>query len=121
MNPAERIPHTRRFPEKRSEGPRRVRNGIKLKSLFDFETSAELTAASASPAVKVEEATGRVASLHARWIKLVESVIESDRMSAGLVYARSGQIVTLEILPGSIDAQVQGTAPRPYSVQVQLA
>jgi uncharacterized Zn finger protein len=41
-------------------------------------------------------------------------------MSAGIEYARAGQIVSLQVSPGLIEAPVQGTAPRPYSVRITL-
>jgi uncharacterized Zn finger protein len=88
----------RRFHQ-RPEGPRKVRDGLKLSTR-----------------------DGPVARhpLAERWLQLIEARVPADIMNAGLEYARSGQVVTLHVLPGEIDARVQGTAPRPYTVRIGM-
>lgn len=83
----------RRFAERRFDGPRRVKHGLKLSSRE-------------GPVVRN--------ALAARWMALIEQVIDAERMQQGLEYARSGQVVSLQVLAGEIDSHVQGTAPRPY-------
>jgi len=43
------------------------------------------------------------------------------RMQRGRRYARSGQIVSFEVEPGSIVARVQGSRSRPYEVSIDAA
>jgi len=43
------------------------------------------------------------------------------RMQRGRRYARSGQIVSFEVEPGSIIARVQGSRSRPYEVSIDAA
>lgn len=89
----------RRFAERRFEGPRRVKNGLKLASK-----------------------DGPVARnpLAQRWMQTIEALIAPEVLQQGLEYARSGQIVTMHTLAGEIDATVQGSAPRPYIARVQF-
>ena len=90
-----RTPHSgeRRFAERRFEGPRRVKNGLKLIS---------------------KEGPVARNPLAQRWMQTIESIISPEIMQQGLEYARSGQIVTMHTLAGEIDATVQGSAPRAY-------
>jgi uncharacterized Zn finger protein len=80
--------------ERKPTGPRRVRNGVKLRSGEDPRTW-----------------------LGRRWIALVEQLVEPKERHEGLDYARRGQTVTLDLVPGGIDAKVQGRAARPYTTR----
>jgi uncharacterized Zn finger protein len=84
---------------RRSEGPRKVRDGIKLDRR------------------RKEAARTWVAR---RWLDLVEGRLDADEMAAGLEYARTGQTRTMLITPGRIEASVQGSAPKPYEVGIVL-
>ncbi len=90
-------------PRKPSErplaSPRRVRNGISLKS--------------------AGEVTGR-GWLAQGWRQRLEAVVPPASRRAGLEYARRGQTTTLQVSPGAIDAEVQGRAPRPYSTRWRM-
>ena len=55
-----------------------------------------------------------------RWFKAVEARVPPEHMTAGIEYARAGQIVSLQVFPGVIEAIVQGTAPRPYAVRIAV-
>jgi uncharacterized Zn finger protein len=83
----------RRFAERRFEGPRRVKNGLKLAS---------------------KEGPVARNPLAQQWMRTIEAIIAPEIMQQGLEYARSGQIVTMQTLAGEFDATVQGSAPRPY-------
>ncbi len=87
----------RRFIDRRPETPRRVRNGIKLQG--KTEPAAETPLAQ-------------------RWLKLLEGRIEPLRLAAGLEYARSGQVVNLDVIPGAVTASVQGTQAKPYQTKL---
>ncbi len=55
-----------------------------------------------------------------RWIQVVESSGIGARLGRGRNYARSGQVLDLEITEGSITAGVQGSRSRPYDVQITV-
>jgi uncharacterized Zn finger protein len=55
-----------------------------------------------------------------RWIKVLESLMDSGRLSRGRSYARRGQVISIDIESGLVKAKVQGSAPRPYNVKIQL-
>jgi len=92
-------PAAKRFTERRPDGPRKVRHGIKLLGKVD-------------PPV--------FTGIGLRWMKLLEAATEPPVLAAGLAYARSGQTTGLEIKSGGVQAHVQGTALRPYATQVIL-
>ena len=89
----------KRFTERRPDGPRRVRHGIKLLG-------------------KVEPPVFSGVGL--RWMKLLEVAAELPVMDAGLAYARSGQTTGMDIRAGGVSAHVQGSAIRPYTTQIIL-
>ncbi len=95
-SPAQQPGIQRRF-QTRQEGPRRVRDGLKLST---------------------REGPVARTPLAQRWLKLIEAHVPADSMRAGLDYARSGQIVSLQVLPAEIEARVQGSAARPYVVRI---
>ncbi len=56
-----------------------------------------------------------------RWIAALERLdISPGRLSRGRTYARAGQVVSLEISRGRVDAIVQGSRPDPYHVQIDF-
>jgi uncharacterized Zn finger protein len=55
-----------------------------------------------------------------RWIKVLESFGIRTRLARGRAYARSGQVVDLDIAPGEVHARVQGTRTAPYKVKIEL-
>jgi uncharacterized Zn finger protein len=42
------------------------------------------------------------------------------RLDRGRNYARRGQVISLELVPGAVNARVQGSRPRPYDVVIGL-
>jgi len=56
-----------------------------------------------------------------RFVEVLESYGLGARMQRGRRYARSGQVVDIEVSPGVIAAQVQGSRPKPYLVTAALA
>ena len=55
-----------------------------------------------------------------RWIGVLESFGMGARLTRGRSYARQGQVVSMDIEPGIVNARVQGSQPRPYKVKIQL-
>jgi uncharacterized Zn finger protein len=92
-----RAPYERRFAT-----PRRVRHGLKLRTKLPFQAKSAFAR---------------------HWMSLIEAAIPSPRVIEGAEYARLGQTVSLsvgETQPGTIEAQVQGTSPRPYTTRIHL-
>lgn len=56
-----------------------------------------------------------------RLIAVLDSYGLGGRMERGRRYARQGQIVSLEVRPGVIDAAVQGSRRTPYTTTVKFA
>ncbi len=55
-----------------------------------------------------------------RWIAVLESFQIGARLGRGRSYARSGQVLSIEIAKGQISAKVQGSRPSPYKVTIKL-
>lgn len=55
-----------------------------------------------------------------RFIAVLEHIGIGNRLQRGRSYARKGQVVSLQVDPGMVTAQVQGSRPRPYRVRVGL-
>lgn len=53
-----------------------------------------------------------------RFIEVLEGLGLGSRMQRGRNYARRGQVLTLDIGPGSVTASVQGSRARPYRVRI---
>ncbi len=53
-----------------------------------------------------------------RWVAVLESFNLGGRLTRGRSYARSGQVVSLEIGKGAVKAAVQGSRPSPYRVSI---
>lgn len=55
-----------------------------------------------------------------RWIAALEKFGWTARLERGQDYARRGNVLDLEIVPGLVTAQVQGSRPWPYKVEIGL-
>ena len=55
-----------------------------------------------------------------RWTAVLNSFDLGTRMSRGRSYARSGQVVSIDVSEGKIQARVQGSRPKPYDVKMQV-
>lgn len=85
-----------RFPTAR---PRKVENGIKART-----------------------SRGAIGSTwwSRRFLDVLESLAMGGRLGRGRHYARQGQVVSLEVVPGEVRASVQGSRARPYAVRIGL-
>ena len=54
-----------------------------------------------------------------RFISVLESFDIGSRLQRGKRYARTGQVLNLEIIPGQVRAAVQGSRSRPYEVFIE--
>jgi uncharacterized Zn finger protein len=55
-----------------------------------------------------------------RWLSALERLVDPARLSRGRSYARSGQVLNLDIQPGRIESRVQGSRPKPYKVKIEI-
>ena len=55
-----------------------------------------------------------------RFIGVLESFALGTRLTRGRAYARKGQVISLEIEPGEVRAEVQGSRVTPYRVRIGL-
>src|SRR5438552_2914202 len=55
-----------------------------------------------------------------RWIAALERLVDTGRLARGRTYARQGQVVSLDVRKGEIDALVQGSRRLPYQVTIQI-
>lgn len=55
-----------------------------------------------------------------RWIAVLESFNIGARLGRGRSYARSGQVLSIDIAKGEVKAKVQGSRPSPYKITIQV-
>lgn len=55
-----------------------------------------------------------------RWQAVLESFRIGGRLARGRIYARQGQVLSIEIVEGVVRSQVQGSRPRPYDVTIRV-
>jgi uncharacterized Zn finger protein len=56
-----------------------------------------------------------------RFLDVLESFAMGNRLTRGRTYARKGQVISLDVLPGEVRAMVQGSRVRPYRITIGLA
>ncbi len=56
-----------------------------------------------------------------RWLSVLESYGIGSRLERGRSYARSGQVLNVDIEPGLVRSKVQGSRPKPYDVRLMVA
>ncbi len=72
--------------------------------------------------IQIHSTRGTVARTwwSARFLDVLTELGVGGRLSRGRTYARSGQIVSLDVGPGAAVALVQGTRPAPYRVRIGM-
>src|SRR6266536_2139216 len=55
-----------------------------------------------------------------RWVAVLEALNLGGRLRRGRSYARSGQVLSIDIEPESVKAEVQGSRPEPYRVTIAV-
>ncbi len=55
-----------------------------------------------------------------RWIAVLESFNMGARLTRGRSYARQGQVISIDVEPGMVEAKVQGSQPKPYKVEIRF-
>jgi uncharacterized Zn finger protein len=72
--------------------------------------------------LKARSARGAIGSSwwSRRFLDVLESFAMGSRLSRGRTYARKGQVISLDVLPGGVHALVQGSRARPYRVTIGM-
>ncbi|MEW5802491.1 MAG: SWIM zinc finger family protein [bacterium] len=55
-----------------------------------------------------------------RWIAVLESFDIGARLGRGKTYARKGQVLSIDVDKGLVEARVQGSRPTPYHVTIRV-
>ncbi len=55
-----------------------------------------------------------------KWIEAIERLVDAGRLERGRSYARTGQVLNIDIAPGRVDSRVQGSRSRPYAVLIEI-
>ncbi len=55
-----------------------------------------------------------------RWIRALKPLMDPARLSRGRSYARRGQVIDIDVAPGVVRSQVQGSRRTPYKVEIRL-
>ena len=55
-----------------------------------------------------------------RWIAALERLVNPGRLARGRTYARTGQVVSLDVDRDGVKAVVQGSRPEPYNVTISF-
>src|SRR5437764_229994 len=55
-----------------------------------------------------------------RWVAVLEALNLGGRLQRGRSYARRGQVLSIEIEPERVSAEVQGSRPAPYRVSIAV-
>lgn len=53
-----------------------------------------------------------------RWLDVLETLNLGGRLQRARTYARKGQVLNVDIEPGSVHAEVQGSRPTPYRISI---
>ena len=53
-----------------------------------------------------------------RWLGVLETLNLGGRLERARTYARKGQVLNIDIEPGSVTAEVQGSRPQPYRISI---
>ncbi len=55
-----------------------------------------------------------------RWIAVLESFNIGARLGRGRSYARNGQVLSIDIEKGKVEARVQGSRAKPYEISIKV-
>ena len=55
-----------------------------------------------------------------RWIEVLESFDIGARLQRGRTYARQGQVLSIDVKKGMVEAKVQGSRAQPYEVHIKV-
>ncbi|GLV56383.1 hypothetical protein KDH_32240 [Dictyobacter sp. S3.2.2.5] len=56
-----------------------------------------------------------------RWLRALEALGMGSRLTQGRRYARQGQVLSIDIQAGQVNARVQGSLQTPYTIEIHLS
>ena len=56
-----------------------------------------------------------------RWLRVLEALGMGSRLMRGRSYARQGQVLSIDIQAGQVNARVQGSLRTPYTIEIHLS
>jgi uncharacterized Zn finger protein len=76
----------------------------------------------AADGIRARSRTGEIGQSwwSGRFLAALKEVADTSRLGRGRSYARSGQVLNLDVSPGLVTASVQGSRNRPYAVKIAL-
>ena len=89
---------------------------------FEWDYYSENRPRKAAGGIKAKSERGAIGETwwSKRWVQALESLGMGTRLTRGRSYARQGQVLSIEIEPGLVNAKVQGSMQKPYSIKIQL-
>ena len=87
------------YPSYTSSGPKEVKGGIKAQS---------------------KKGSFGESWWARRWVEVLEGFDIGERLNRGKRYARSGQVLSIDVVPGKVTAKVQGSRATPYKVTIEM-
>lgn len=90
-----------------------------MSSWWDFESGPRRAA---KDGIKARSTRGEIGETwwSQRFIAALKELADAGRLTRGRSYARSGQVMDLDVKPGAVTAKVQGSRPSPYDVRIRL-
>lgn len=72
--------------------------------------------------IKAQSTRGKIGATWwaGRWIAALERLVDTGRLSRGRSYARSGQVLNIDITSGKVESRVQGSRSTPYKVRIAI-
>lgn len=109
----------RTLTPRRHNGPRKVRGGLKLQGVLSQDAAAiQPSRTRTSGDASAPGIPG--AALAMQLLSLMHAKFLPEAWAQGTEYAKAGQIVSLEIQSGRIEANVQGSFAKPYQTSLAL-
>jgi uncharacterized Zn finger protein len=89
---------------------------------FDYPRFPPSTPIAAKGGIKAQSKRGAFGETWwaKRWISVLEGFQIGARLGRGRAYARSGQVLSIEVEKGEVTAEVQGSRPKPYQVHIRV-
>ncbi len=89
---------------------------------FEWDYYSEHRPRRAANGIKAKSERGAIGETwwSKRWVKVLESMGMGTRLTRGRSYARSGQVLSLDIEPGIVKAKVQGSMRQPYKIKISV-
>ncbi|MDZ4755121.1 MAG: hypothetical protein SGJ11_11595 [Phycisphaerae bacterium] len=93
------VPNSSMRHQRRNDGPRRIKNGLRFRR---------------------KEGLDNLSWPASAWLQRIDGRIEALLRAEAIDYAKAGQVASLVVMPGLVEAVVQGRAARPYRTRIEV-